>query len=182
MDCVRRSPGPRARGHGQLRERATHVLPPGGGGRCRAGVERVPDGPAHQPSDEGPVQLPPCPALQDPPCDDAPMRGNHRRPKRARFPEFSGPNSTPSHARFCAGPRRICSRRVSPDQAGQIGGGTECARIPPGECRAVRAGRGNRRADGSRPAGAVLRARSPRPCRPRCRDARPSPASRRHRR
>jgi len=44
----------------------------------------VPDGPAHQPSDEERVQPPPCPGLQDSPRDDAPMRGNHRSPERAR--------------------------------------------------------------------------------------------------
>ena len=84
LGCIGRPPDPRARGHGQLRESATHVLLPEGELRCRAGAERVPDGPAHQPSDEERVQPPPRPSLQDPPRDDAPMRGNHRSPKRAR--------------------------------------------------------------------------------------------------
>jgi len=60
------------------------MLLPAGELRCRAGAERVPDGPSHQPSDEERVQPPPCPGFQDPPRDDAPMRGNHRSPQRAR--------------------------------------------------------------------------------------------------
>ncbi len=67
-----------------MRESATHVPLPEGELHCRAGAECVPDGPAHQPSDEERVQPPPCPGLQDPPRDGPPMRGNHESPERAR--------------------------------------------------------------------------------------------------
>ena len=73
-----------AGGHGQLRECATHALLPEGELRCRAGAERVTDGPAHQPTDEQRIQTPPRPGSQDPARYDTPMRCNHQSPQRAR--------------------------------------------------------------------------------------------------